>query len=291
MAQRAAMAAAAALLLSVCLLATVGFHKPQRSVLSQLPADYFVNHPGDSEGHYFNAHPTQYDVSGKPFAVKSKGKRLAPKLAQLPSDYFVNHPGDSEGNYFNAHPTQYDVSGKPFARRVKKMQLRSISSPSLGQIYPATPEWQTTPNSVGVGDGSVPGQDRNVFDGQYQFPDYARRGGEGYRLVYIPDGMLPQFKPTGAQQLWGGQYSSVGKFPVGYRGQITDGGEWNVWALPTEEQMAQGDQAGCPCAQYDSPLQSIDEINVLDDIGNDPDGAVWNSAAPAETTANCNCNK
>lgn len=116
--------------------------------------------------------------------------------------------------------------------------------PSSLQIYPATPEWQTTPNSVGVGDGSVPGQDRNVFDGQYQFPDYARRGGEGYRLVYIPDGMLPQFKPTGAQQLWGGQYSSVGKFPVGYRGQITDGGEWNVWALPTEEQVRRSFRPG-----------------------------------------------
>lgn len=69
--------------------------------------------------------------------------------------------------------------------------------------------------------------------------------------------------------------------------QRSYGGEWNVWALPTEEQMTRTD-CNEPC--IDGPLASIGERNVLDSLGNDPDSPIWNADAgdqPGGITGNC----
>ena len=64
--------------------------KHDASKLSQLPSDYFVSHPGDDEGDYFLAHPTQYDQNGKPFArgvrkvqLRSIGKTLLDQVCTM----------------------------------------------------------------------------------------------------------------------------------------------------------------------------------------------------------------
>ena len=164
-------------------------------------------------------------------------------------------------------------------------QQGAVMAMAFGQ--PASLAWQTTPNSVGsVGSGEepAPGQDINVLGGDYVFPSYVRSGVRTGRLGR-PAVLIPR-----AAKLWGGQYSSVGEFPKGYNGQRSYGGEWNVWALPTEEQMEES--AECdpsePC--IDGPLASIGERNVLDGLGNDPDSPVWREDAgdqPAGTTGNC----
>lgn len=120
--------------------------------------------------------------------------------------------------------------------------------PFLEQIFPETATWGTTPGSVGsVGSGeeAAPGQDINVLGGGYVFPSYARsyRGAGAFppgsfagQLGVLPSsqpgvaGMVvgQQAKAQMGQQLliprastlWGGQYSSVGKFPKGYNGQV-----------------------------------------------------------------------
>ena len=175
-------------------------------------------------------------------------------------------------------------------------------------------QWGTTPNSIGAvgsGEAPAPGQDINVLGGDYVFPSYVRRGPAGRYYVTLPPRSHVFMAPSAARgelrtgafhasarrgqqllipaaaKLWGGQYSSVGKFPAGFNGQRSYGGEWNVWALPTEEQMA---NAGCDEPCIDGPLASIGEHNVLDGLGNDPDSSVWNPEAgdqPAGTGNNC----
>ncbi len=188
-------------------------------------------------------------------------------------------------------------------------------------------QWGTTPNSigaVGAGEKPAPGQDINVLGGDYVWPAYVRRGG-GYFLLppprayvfrapsargtlrpgaihsrvwpgrgqklLIPHGAdlrMEELPHDAAAKLWGGEYSSVGKFPAGFNGQRSYGGEWNVWALPTEQQIANG--AGCDEPCIDGPLASIGEHNVLDGLGNDPDSSVWNPKAgdqPAGTGNSC----
>lgn len=91
--------------------------------------------------------------------------------------------------------------------------------------------WETTPNSVGsVGSGEEPatGQDINVLGGDYVFPSYVRSSDD----ASVPVGIFPrrsEVRDAGTRQngilipgtkLWGGEYSSVGKFPPGFNGQV-----------------------------------------------------------------------
>ena len=134
--------------------------------------------------------------------------------------------------------------------------------------FPPTPNWVTTPASVGqVGSGETPkkGQDINVLGGGYKYPDYVRRFGAHWALVPLdPQPMVERFARVSryhkggmlangqagqverfasvsrhrkggmlangqagqqllipmAAKLWGGEYSSVGKFPKGFKGQV-----------------------------------------------------------------------
>ncbi len=159
---------------------------------------------------------------------------------------------------------------------------------------PSSLAWETTPNSIGaVGSGEepAPGQDINVLGGDYVFPSYVRSGVRTGRLGAGMGAGRPSSQALlfpRAPKLWGGQYSSVGEFPKGYNGQRSYGGEWNVWALPTAEQMEEHAECDEPC--IDGPLASIGERNALEGLGNDPDSPVWQEDAgdqPAGTTGNC----
>jgi len=120
-----------------------------------------------------------------------------------------------------------------YARRAEWVVVQRQGQSFLEQIFPESPAWGTTPDSVGQvgsGEAATPGQDINVFGGDYVFPSYARshRG-----AAFVPGsvagqrlGVLRSERKRGQQllsnsQLWGGQYSSVGKFPKGYNGQVS----------------------------------------------------------------------
>ena len=81
-----------------------------------------------------------------------------------------------------------------------------------------------------------------MLGGGYKYPDYVRRFGANWALVPLdPQPMVERFASVSrhrkrgmlangqagqqllipmAAKLWGGEYSSVGKFPRGFKGQV-----------------------------------------------------------------------
>ena len=96
-----------------------------------------------------------------------------------------------------------------YARQGQRQQSALVMT--FGQ--PVALAWETTPNSIGAvgsGEEAAPGQDINVLGGDYVFPSYATAPVR--RSIQIPT----------AARLWGGEYSSVGKFPAGFNGQVRE---------------------------------------------------------------------